>query len=264
MTSGRFERPGGWLKYEAAGDGDPVVFLHGFGLDAAMWDPQWPVFAAAGHRAIRYDLRGYGASSTPEGHYSHVDDYLALAEFLRAHPAHIVALSMGGRVALRIAAQEPEAVRSLTLVDTALDGHAWSKEWLQRSQQMMQAARRQDIFGAKQLWLQHPLFDPARGQAAVAASLEAMISRYSGWHWWQKDPDVTPQPPSAEVLARIAVPTLMIVGELDLPDFQSIARRVAADMPRVTLRAIPKAGHMVNMEAPREFNELVLEHLRRS
>jgi pimeloyl-ACP methyl ester carboxylesterase len=262
MTSGRFERQHGWLQYEVAGDGDPVVFLHGFGLDAAMWNPQWSVFAAD-HRVIRYDLRGYGASSTPQGPYSHVDDFLALSEFLRARPAHLVGLSMGGRFALRVAAQEPQAVRSLTLVDTALDGHAWSKEWLQRWQQITQAARRQDISGAKQLWLEHPLFVPARGQAGVAAALEEMVARYSGWHWWQKDPDVTPAPPSAEILASIAVPTLMIVGQLDLPDFKDIAQRIASHMPQATLRTIPKAGHMANMEAPREFNELVLEHLRR-
>jgi pimeloyl-ACP methyl ester carboxylesterase len=259
----RFERPNGWLRYEVAGDGDPVVFLHGFGLDAAMWDPQWPTFSAA-YRTIRYDLRGYGASSAPAGPYSHVDDFLALTEFLRARPAHLVGLSMGGRYALRVAVQNPEAVRSLTLADTALDGHTWSPEWLQRWQEIARAARRDDILGARQLWLKHPLFEPARRQQAVAEALETMIARYSGWHWREKDPDVTPVPPTAEVLARISVPTLMIVGELDLPDFRNIARRIAAGMPHVTLRAMPNAGHMANLEAPDEFNDLVLEHLRRN
>ena len=259
----RFERPGGWLQYEAAGQGDPVVFLHGFGLDAAMWDPQWPTFSAA-YRAIRYDLRGYGASSAPAGRYSHVDDCLALTEFLRARPAHLVGLSMGGRYALRVAAQNPGAVRSLTLADTALDGHAWSPEWLQHWQQITQAARRDDIVGARRRWLQHPLFEPAGRQPAVAAALETMVARYSGWHWREKDPDATPAPPTAEVLGTISVPTLMIVGELDLPDFQIIAQHIAAGMPRVTLRTIANAGHMANLEAPREFNDLVLEHLRRN
>ncbi len=57
---------GGWLHYTCAGAGDPVVFIHGFGLDFGMWDPQWRVFAQQ-HRVIRYDLRGYGGSSLPEG-----------------------------------------------------------------------------------------------------------------------------------------------------------------------------------------------------
>jgi len=66
------------------------------------------------------------------------------------------------------------------------------------------------------------------------------------------------------VLARISVPTLMIVGELDLPDFRNIAQRIAAGMPHVTLRTMPNAGHMANLEAAGEFNDLVLEHLRRN
>ena len=55
---------GGSLRYSAAGTGEPVVLLHGFGLDASMWDPQWPVLQRE-FRAIRYDLRGFGGSSLP-------------------------------------------------------------------------------------------------------------------------------------------------------------------------------------------------------
>ena len=97
---------GGWLHYTCAGEGDPVVFIHGFGLDSSMWDPQWRVLAQR-YRVIRYDLRGYGESSLPAAPYSHVDDLLALIDFLGAAPAHLVGLSLGGRVALRVAAQAP-------------------------------------------------------------------------------------------------------------------------------------------------------------
>jgi 3-oxoadipate enol-lactonase len=118
---------GGCLQYATAGDGAPVVFVHGFGLDSSMWDPQWAAFAKR-HRVIRYDMRGYGGSSVPEGAYSHTEDLLALIDFLGAHPAHLVGLSLGGRVALRVAAQHPEVVRSLTLADPALDGHIWTED----------------------------------------------------------------------------------------------------------------------------------------
>ena len=59
---------GGWLHYATAGAGDSVLFIHGFGLDFDMWDAQWQAFARR-HRVIRYDLRGYGSSSLPEGAY---------------------------------------------------------------------------------------------------------------------------------------------------------------------------------------------------
>ena len=69
------------LDYSVAGNGDPVVLIHGFGLDASMWDPQWPALQRE-FRAIRYDIRGFGGSAVPTGPYSHSDDLLGLLEFL--------------------------------------------------------------------------------------------------------------------------------------------------------------------------------------
>jgi 3-oxoadipate enol-lactonase len=253
---------GGWLHYATAGEGDPVVFIHGFGLDLSMWDPQWQAFAQR-HHAIRYDMRGYGGSSLPEGPYSHVADLLALIDSLGAGPVHLVGLSLGGRVALRVAAQHPEAVRSLTLADPALDGHVWTNDWLQRWRAMTEAAKRGDLSLAKKLWWEHIVFAPANTQPPLADSLRVMIDRYSGWHLRYPDPGAAPQTPIAQMLPSISIPTLVMVGELDLPDFQAIAQRLGKELPQVELQTIAGSGHMSNMEAPRVFNDLVLEFLQR-
>ena len=89
-----------------------------------------------------------------------------------------------------------------------------------------------------------------------------MIERYSGWHWANSDPVRRPDSAAIGLLATVSCPTLVILGELDLPDFNSIARRLAAGIPRSTLRTIADAGHMANMEAPAQVNELLLAHLR--
>jgi 3-oxoadipate enol-lactonase len=251
-----------WLRYATAGAGDPVVFLHGFGLDFGMWDPQWQAFAQH-HRVIRYDLRGYGGSSLPQRRYSHVDDLLALIDFLGARPAHLVGLSLGGRVALRVAAEHPEAVRSLTLADPALDGHAWTADWLQRWRKMTEAVKPGDVAAAKTLWREHIVFEPASQDSKVADALRVMIDRYSGWHLGYPDPGTAPARQVAEMLPSISVPTLVLVGELDLPDFQAIARRLAREMPQAELQTLAAVGHMSNMEAPGLFNQLVLEFLQR-
>jgi 3-oxoadipate enol-lactonase len=259
----RLERDaGGWLRYATAGAGEPVVFVHGFGLDSAMWDPQWQVFAKH-HRVIRYDLRGYGGSSLPERRYSHLDDLLALIDFLDADAVHLVGLSLGGRVALRVAAEHPGAVRSLTLADPALDGHSWTADWLQRWRKMTEAAKSGDFAAAKKLWREHLLFEPANKHPKVADALRVMIDRYSGWHLAYPDPGTAPARPVAEQLASISIPTLVLVGEHDMPDFQAIARRLALEMPQAELRTLAGSGHMSNMEAPHTFNELVLGFLQR-
>jgi pimeloyl-ACP methyl ester carboxylesterase len=252
---------GGRLHYATAGAGDPVVFIHGFGLDMNMWDPQWPAFAKA-HRVIRYDMRGYGNSSLPGAAYSHVDDLMELLEFLGALPAHLVGLSLGGRVALRVAAQRPEAVRSLILADPALDGHRWTADWLNRWRSMTDAAKAGDLPHAKKLWREHILFGPANKDPKIADALRAMIDRYSGWHLDHDDPGIALPYKAGQNLSSISLPVLVMVGELDLPDFQSIARRLSTELPQAELRTLAGAGHMSNMEAPRLFNELVLKFLQ--
>ena len=123
------EVEGGRLYYEVAGDGDPVALIHGFGLDARMWDAQAEALADR-YRVIRYDARGFGRSSVPAAEpFSHAGDLRALLRRLDVAPAHVVGLSMGGRIALNLALLDPAAVRSLTLVDAALDGFDWSAAW---------------------------------------------------------------------------------------------------------------------------------------
>jgi 3-oxoadipate enol-lactonase len=251
---------GGRLRYCAAGTGDPVVLIHGLGLDASMWDPQWPVLRRE-FRAIRYDLRGFGGSTAPQAPYSHSDDLLGLLDFLGARPAHVVGLSMGGRLALRFALDHPQAVKSLTLVDSALEGHSWTRGWTQAMNAIVAAAGSGGPEAAKQLWLTHDLFAPAQRDPRLAATLAAMVERYSAWHWTNADPVRRSASPASEALSTLRCPTLVMVGELDLPDFTAVARRLAAEIPHATLHVISGVGHMANMEAPAAVNELLLAHL---
>jgi 3-oxoadipate enol-lactonase len=258
--SGRFPVNDGDLFFECAGDGEPVVFLHGFGLDSRMWDPQFDALQSK-YRVIRYDLRGFGRSSLPpQTAYAQEDDLNALLSSLGAAPAHVVGLSMGGNMALRFAAAYPQSVRSLVLADSALDGHTWSVDWQTRWSEMRDAARASQIAEAKRRWLEHPLFDPARANPITASLLARMVGDYSGWHWHNKDTARVPSPPLAERLGEIRVPSLVIMGALDLSDFQAIGILLAEKLPdmRRSIIFIPGSGHMVNLEAPREFNAALL------
>ena len=252
---------GGRLRYSTAGTGEPVVLLHGLGLDAAMWDAQWPVLRRE-FRAIRYDFRGFGGSTLPNGAYSHSEDLLALLDFLEARPAHVIGLSMGGRYALRFALDQPGAVKSLTLIDSALEGHCWSDVWNQKMDSIVAAAKNGHVDAARHLWLTHELFAPAQRDPQLAGALAAMVDGYSAWHWRNVDPVRRPASPAIDALATLTCPTLVLLGELDLPDFKEIAQRLAAEIPRAALRLVAGAGHMANMEAPAAVNALVLGHLR--
>ncbi len=264
MDTKTLRRPdGALLHHSMTGSGDPVVLIHGMGLDASMWDPQVPVLARE-FRVIRYDLRGFGASSLPAGPYSHSDDLLALLDSVDAPSAHVIGLSMGGRIALRFALAHPKSVRSLTLIDSALDGFAWSQGWRDQMNDIVKAAKQDGIAEARRLWLAHEIFDPARRDAQLSAALARMVGRYSGWHWAHADPVRLDGQPSIGQLPSLAAQTLVIVGELDLPDFKEIARRLSSGIAQASFTEIAGAGHMSNMEAPVEVNSLLIEHLRRA
>src|SRR5690242_4115162 len=110
------------LAHDVAGDGPAVLLLHSTVVDRRMWDPQVPALVAAGFRAIRCDLSGFGDSPLPTGLYNDADDVMALLSSLTVADFAIVAASGGGKVALEIAARWPARVSALLLLCTAVPG----------------------------------------------------------------------------------------------------------------------------------------------
>jgi len=249
--SGYVEVDGGRLYYEVAGTGPPLVLLHAFTLDTRMWDDQVDALAPE-FRVIRYDARGFGRSSVPEPGrpYSHVDDLLALTRKLDANKPHLVGASMGGRFALDFVVSKPDAARSLTVVGGVIDGWQWSKAWLDAYRPVVEAGRRGDVAAAKAAWLALPLFAPAREKPAVAARLSRMVADYSGWHFTHADPERRISPPAAAQLGRVRVPTVAIVGDRDLPDFQRMGETIERQVANARRLGVAGAGHLPNMEVP--------------
>ena len=264
MTDGFHAIGDAQIYARSDGIGIPVVLIHGFGLDQRMWDGQVPALSER-FRVIRYDLRGYGRSSLPTAApYAHADDLYELLGALHARPAHVVGLSMGGRVAVQFALCHPSAVRSLTLIDSALDGYEWSDDWRQRWSEVIAVAKSGDVNKAKRLWFDHPLFAPAREHAAIAARLSALLSDYSGWQLANADPGLAPKPPALSRLADIRAPSMVVIGERDLADFHRIADALSAGIVGASRIEIPRVGHMSTMEAPSFFNDLLLDFLARA
>ena len=253
MTSGMMRHNGGEIYYETAGSGEPVVFLHGYTLDHTMWQPQVD-FLAQEHQTITYDARGFGRSSLPEGAYDHVDDLRALMGHLAIQQAHIVGLSMGGRIASRFALTHPEMITSLTLMDAALDGYKDVIDWNVH-------AKEQGIEKAKENWLNHALFAVTQQQPEVAKGLRTIIDNYSGWHWLHSDPHLPAQISVYDNLHNITAPTLVVVGEGDLSQFHAVSDVLAGSIPYAKKVIVPGAGHMVNMEAPDEVNRLLADFI---
>ena len=255
--SGFADLSGTHLYYEVAGSGPPLVFIHGFGLDSRMWDDQFTPLAQR-FQVIRYDARGFGKSSLPTSEpYTHASDLRKLLLLLGISQASVVGLSMGGWIATNFTLTNPAMVERLVLVDSTLIGYQSSPDWNRELEKIAAEAAEVGPKAANDLWLQHPVFAPARENADVAARLTAMVADYSGWHWANEDPHLWTERPDIERLDQITVPTLIIIGQRDLPNFHGIATILQQRISKASTVTLDQVGHMSNMEAPTAFNQLV-------
>jgi pimeloyl-ACP methyl ester carboxylesterase len=249
------------LFYEIAGAGPPLALIHGFSLDTRMWDDQYAALAQR-HRVLRYDARGFGRSAVPStAHYSHAEDLRALLAYLEIEHSALIGFSLGGGIAISFALTYPAAVDALIVAGSLLPGRRLSAELGASFGAIWSAGRALGVAEARARWLQHELFAPIRAQPELDARFTQIVSDYSGWEWTNKDPQRDLDPPPAERLGEIRAPTLAIVGERDLPDFHAIAGLLQRDVPGARRVVLPGVGHVVNMEAPEQFNALVIDFL---
>lgn len=260
-TSGMVAVNGTHLYYEQTGSGHPLVLIHGFTLNTQMWEDQFAVFARH-YRVIRYDMRGFGRSALPtEEPFTAVDDLRALLDALGVSCTFVLGLSRGGSVAIDFALAYPGRTSALVLVDPALRGRAWSEDLSHSMDELEITARTQGVEAARQRWLAHPFFLPARERPELAARLAQIVAGYSGWSWLHASSERDADLPTPRPLEQISVPTLLVVGERDIEEFQAIAHHIASVIPHLMKRVLPGVGHMANMEAPEAFNEAVLGFL---
>jgi pimeloyl-ACP methyl ester carboxylesterase len=258
------------LYYEVEGTGDPVVLIHGLTLDLRQWDAQ--VDALAEHyRVIRYDVIGHGRSSGLSSTLANrsVRDWDYLKELLDAldvDKAHIVGLSMGGGIAIDFALQYPDRVHTLTPMDSRVFGYNEPSDLGTRFANYFNISATQGVQAALPLWAADPLFDPANAIPEVRAQLEEMVIEDHGalgagafFQWPNPQKIASLSPDALSRLGQISQPTMVLVGELDLIDFQLQANILDSNVPNSTKLTVPGAGHMSNMEQPEFVNSALLD-----
>lgn len=255
---------GGQLYYESAGSGSPVVLLHGGNLDLRMWDAQWAPLARD-HRVVRYDARGWGKSTLPDAPFEAHEDLRALLDSLHIQRASLVGLSLGGRIAIDFAIKYPERVDKLVLASPGLSGWPFlhrDTTWFPHGRQ---ARARGDYEGVALAWLESDFMRPAMRHPELRAQLRTEATA-NGRYWkmvlTKGDPERSAQPPALGRTAAIKAPTLLVIGTADNVDILLIADTLMKTVPHIRRVDFAGAGHMVNMEEPARFNELVHNFLR--
>lgn len=262
QTTGTAEVNGTTLYYEVQGTGEPLVLLQGANFDLRMWDEQFKLLADH-YRVIRYDVRGFGRSGPRDtAPYQAHKDLRALLDHLDVERAHMVGLSLGGRIALDFALESPDRVRSLVLAGPGLSGFEWDRNSFDWATPIVEAAQRGDSVHAAEIWLKSPYMAPAMENPLLADRLRALATE-NARVWVHADSEVPLDPSAVNRLGSIRAPTLVLLGGRDVPDIRRIAALLREHIPHVEYVEFAGIGHVINLEASERFNQVVLEFLRR-
>jgi len=174
-----------------------------------------------------------------------------------------VGLSLGGRIAVDIAMAHPERISSLALAGPGLAGYEApnAEEGDLRMWELIKAARDDGPDRVTDLWLKDPFMAPAMEQTRLAPRLRRMARENA--HCWLSNPVLqrSPKPLAAKRLNEIKVPTLLVLGDRDVPQIRSTVEALEKGIGGAQKVVIKGAGHMVNMERPEVFNEALLTFL---
>ena len=251
----------GRISYMERGQGEPLVFVHGVGGDAACWQPQLEAFSES-YRAIAWNMPGYGGSDPlPEMTFAGLAEALTrLLDRLEIERAHLVGHSMGGMVAQEFAATWPGRLRSLALVATsAAFGPAdsdWQRNFLVRRLGPLDQGRSMADLASE---IVASLVGEAPDPAGVAQAISSMGQVPEETYRVALRCLLTFDRRAA--LGRIEAPTLLLAGERDETAPPAVMERVAARIPQARFLILPRAGHLANLEQPARFNRTLGDFL---
>ena len=233
--------------------GEAVLFVHGVGSTAAIWDYQLRAFADA-YRCFAVELRGNGvpkpepdpAEITRDGY---VDDVLCVADAAGAERVHLVGCSLGGVVGFELWKRAPQRLRSLTFVGS----FAWYPDADAYVRQVVDAVREAGTMErfaherAKKLGMPPGTrTDETIAQMACKSVPSYVAATHATWTGEYRD-----------LLPSIAVPTLVVCGERDTVAPPHFSQEIAGRIPGARLEILHDAGHVTNADAPERFNELL-------
>jgi len=264
--SGFLDVSGGKLYYEVEGEGHPLLLIHGGLGSLRMWDGQVAAFAER-YRVIRYDTRGFGRTETDDAPFSNRDDAAAVLDHLGASTAYLVGQSRGGMIVLDFLIERPERVDAFVSIASGVGGYEpqlpdgtdippWDEmERLWESKEWDQLAELET-----RIWVDGWGQPPTR----VDAELRRKVHDWILDNYRAEKAEGKPQPldpPAAQRLSEIRVPTLVLIGEVDEAGGIAAERHLAASVPGARLVEFPGVAHMIHLEEPERFNQLALDFL---
>jgi pimeloyl-ACP methyl ester carboxylesterase len=245
---------GGHLPIAMAGEGTPLILLHGWTLDHRLWRPQVETLGQ-NHFLVMPDRRGCGRATAPPDLAREAEDVIAIADTLGFERFALLGLSRGAVVALDVARRFGSRLTALVVSGAPLPALVEREEVidLERLRALVASGNFAEF---REEWSRHPLMQTHSPEAAALAA--TMLADYDGRDLLA--PSEAPDLPR-EVLAMLPMLVLSLTGEHDTPWRRACARALAAVAPRAQHLEIAGAGHLANADNPAAFNAAVASFL---
>lgn len=255
------------LAAEVIGSGDPVVFLHAGICDRRMWRAQLDGIGAH-NKAIAYDRRGFGETHADKENFSAVADLMAVIDAMAdGKPVLLVACSEGGRIALDAALLHPSFIRALVLISPSVTGAPapiYPPEIQSLMDQIKNAQGAGDLDRVNAIKARLFLDGPRAREGRVIGQARQLFLDMNGIAL--RSPPIGTNldvAPAFHRLREVKAPTLVMCGDLDLPNIQERSRYVAATVLNGSYHELTGAAHLPSLERPADITGPIAAFIHR-
>ena len=251
------------ISVDYLGEGEMIVFLHGIGGNKKNWEENVEFFSSK-FLSVAWDTRGYGESDDYLGSLNFqdvLDDLKKVLKYFNKDKAHIVGLSMGGQIATLFYEKFPESVKSLILCDTHF---GLSNLSLQEIEKFINLRKEPLLQGKEPIDIAPIVAKTLIGDVNNKIAYDKLVKSISILHKnsYLKTIEASMKTEHRHVFETINIPTLILVGELDTLTPPSMAKEIKKKIPNSLIKVIPNAGHLINIEQPKLFNNYLLSFLK--
>lgn len=244
---------------------ETMVMLHAGICDHRMWDKQVAHFSQR-FQVLTTDMRGFGKSSIPDAPFALHEDIAALIEHFNIDNAWILAASQGGKMAINISLTKPNLVKGLLLVGPAFGGYQYDGDDHPLEEQIDEYYDNGDMEQVSELEVQMWVDGTGRSAADVDPEVRQLVYEMNliplqvDEDIWDKEQQLAP--PASERLSEISVPTLIVIGDLDVESSIERANILSDKLPNAKKVVMNGTAHVPNMEFPDKFNQIVDDFLQ--
>jgi 3-oxoadipate enol-lactonase len=260
--------PGGRLFAVSDGAGPAIVLVHAAIVNHRAWDAMVPGLVAAGYQVVRYDYRGFGATTTDDVEFSNRADLLAVMDSFGIERAALVGNSRGGQIVFDTAIEFPDRVVAAIGIGASLGGFGGEPTAeeivLFEHGDALMAADPPDRDAIDEfvlsLWVDGPGQPAGRVEPAIREQVRTMFGPLTEPGRIQGKP-IPLKPAANDRLADLRCPVLAVAGVMDVSDMVQTVHRLEAAAPNAKAVVWSDVAHMVGMEVPDRLNALIVEFL---